>query len=381
MYFSPVGKPDDLVAVERYFVQDFFLEQAKNAEPLSLGYYPLHTPHSYVLLAFEAWLDHYRGTGAAKYLESSKGAWRIVRDSYEHVGGSIAICEMDAGSYPPGSYHLAKHTGETCGSVFWADFNHRFLQLYPGEERFAAEIEAVVFNVILAVQDTAGSIRYHSNLHGAKEEAQCANTCCEVMGVPFIARLPQYIYSVAADGIYVNLFAASSIAWTHAGQIVTLITSTKFPYGNAVTLTLKTPVPARMKLRIRAPSWAGGPVAIKVNGAAAATVAPGSYVTLDRPWVNNDSISFDLPMRFRLKKYTGLDQDIRYDRHALEYGPILMALVGGVDLDITPEALVSRLSPVAGRPLDFAVAGSPNLKYMPYWQVQAEKFTCFPTLR
>ena len=31
MHFSPVGKPEDLVAVERYFVQDFFIEASRQA--------------------------------------------------------------------------------------------------------------------------------------------------------------------------------------------------------------------------------------------------------------------------------------------------------------------------------------------------------------
>jgi len=40
--------------------------------------------------------------------------------------------------------------------------------------------------------------------------------------VPFIARLPQYIYSLVADGVYGSLFAASTITWSKAGQNVTL---------------------------------------------------------------------------------------------------------------------------------------------------------------
>ena len=229
MYFSPVGKKEDLVAVERYFVQDFFIEQAAQAEPLALDYYPLSKPHSYLILAFQAWLDHYRATGAAKYLDAAKGAWRIINGSYEHIGGTMAICESDPGTFPPKSYYLGTHTGETCGSIFWADFNHRFLQLFPGEAKYADEIENVIYNVILAAQDAKGSIRYHNNLQGNKEGAGCINTCCEVMGVPFIARLPQYIYSVADDGLYVNLFAASSIAWTNGGPIRHVEDRDQFP--------------------------------------------------------------------------------------------------------------------------------------------------------
>ena len=381
MYFSPAGKKEDLVAVERYFVQDFFLEQAANAEPLALDYYPLHTPHSYVILAFQAWLDHYRATGAAKYLDAAKGAWQIVNESYEHIGGIMAICEEPAGAYPPKSYYLGKHTGETCGSVFWADFNHRFLQLFPAEAKYADKIENVIYNVILACQDPKGSIRYHNNLHGSKEGPQCINTCCEVMGVPFIAKLPQYVYSVADDGLYVNLFAASTITWFHAGQLVTLKTETAYPYNGKVAIKLTTPAPTRMKLRIRIPSWVNGKVAINVNGAVAANGTPGSYAQIERSWSNNDAINLEFPMAFRVVKYTGLDQDAHNDRYALLYGPVLMALLGGSDLDLPSNELPNRLLPIAGNPLHFGVAKHPGCTYLPYWQVQAEKFTCFPTMR
>ncbi|HEY0008959.1 MAG TPA: beta-L-arabinofuranosidase domain-containing protein [Tepidisphaeraceae bacterium] len=382
-YFSPVGKADDLVGVERAFVQDYFIEQARHAEPLSLSYYPLHTPHSYVLLAFEAWLDHYRATGAAKYLEAAQGAWRIVHDDYEHVGGTMAICEKGRGDYPPRSYFLQKemHTGETCGSVFWADINHRFLQLYPEQERYAAEIEKVIFNVILSAQDDEGSIRYHNHLHGEKDKSQCANTCCEVMGVPFIARLPQYLYSVADDGLYVNLFASSRIAWTHAGQQVTLVASTEFPHDGKVTLTLTSDAPIDMNLHLRVPSWVNGAVDIHVNNERATTGKPGSFASLDRTWISGDCITFNLRLSFKLTRYTGMDQDVHHNRYALEHGPLLMALVGNMDLNTAQEDLVNQLTPVAGQPLQFSVGGHPDCQYMPYWQVKAENFTCFPTLR
>lgn len=344
-----------------------------------------------MLLAFEAWLDHHRATGAEKYLEAARGAWRIVRDNYEPVGGSIAICEMGAGDYPPRSYHLGKHTGETCGSIFWADFNHRLLQLYPSEERYAAEIEKVIFNVILAAQAEDGSIRYHNHLHGAKEKPQCANTCCEVMGVPFIARLPQYIYSVAADGLYVNLYASSAITWQQDGHPVHLEIATRFPLALDVTLTFAMWTPMKIALRVRIPGWAGAVMPVGVNGVIVAEGQPGSYLTLDRQWMDGDQISFVLPAQVRLTQYAGLDQISGCDRHALEYGPLLMALAGPGDeryqqpirkpcarLEVAPADLVSRLYPLAGAPLHFGIQGYPEHVFLPYYQVNVEEFTCFP---
>jgi DUF1680 family protein len=385
MHFSPVGRPEDLVAVERYFVQDFFLEESARAEPLSLSHYPFHVPHSYVLLAYKAWLDHYRATGAAKYLQAAQGAWRIVRDHYLHVGGTLAICEHRAGTYPPGSYFLrvdkAHHTGETCGSVFWADVNHRLLQFFPDEAKYADEIEQAIFNVVLAAQDAAGNIRYHNRLEGQKDEANFKNTCCEVMASPFLAALPQYVYSLDRAGLYVNLYAPSTVSWEHGGRPVTLAASTDFPFDGRVALKVAAGAPQRMKVRIRVPGWVRGEVAVQVNGQPVARGKPGTYVILDRSWQQGDAVTFDLPMGFRTVRYTGLDQHPEHERHALLYGPILMALVGAADLPIPAAELPGRLKPIAGQPLHFGVEGVGPARYVPYWQINNETFSCFPTAR
>ncbi|MHB0859346.1 MAG: hypothetical protein ACYC5M_17490 [Anaerolineae bacterium] len=232
----------------------------------------------------------------------------------------------------------------------------------------------------VAAQDDQGSIRYHNHLHDAKEAPQCANTCCEVMGVPFIGRLPQFIYSLVEDGFYVNLFAPSRISWTQGGRKLTLTTETAFPYDGQVALIVAMPAPETLKLRVRMPAWTVGDVPIRVNGEVVATGQPGSYVCLDRTWADNDRVTFDLPLALRLVKYTGLDQDTRYGRYALIYGPLLMALVGGSDLAIAPDDLTGRLSPIAESPLHWAIDGYPACRFMPYWQIQEEGFTCFPTL-
>ena len=399
MHFSPVGKPDDLIAVERYFVQDFFIEASRNREPLSLSDYPFHVAHSYVFLAYKAWLDHYRATGAEKYIEGAKGAWDIVFNHFRHIGSSAAICEATAGVYRPDTLYIrtdkGHHTGENCGSVFWADINHRLLQFFPEEEKYASEIEQAILNCILANQAENGHIRYHARLDGKKEEAHSINTCCEVMGTPFIASLPQYIYSVAEDGVYVNLFAASAIRCSG----LTLRQTTDFPFRGTVGITVsqttgpegqpyQAPVglglrPDRQsKLRIRVPGWCDADVEFSVNGEPAATGEPGSYVTLEREWADGDEVTFDLPLKPRTEKYIGTgDQDPKHERHALFCGPVLLALVGTSDLDVPVAELPGRLKPVEGRPLHFSIDGVYGSYYMPYWTIQKELFTCFPTVR
>jgi hypothetical protein len=394
MYFSGVGKHEDLISVERYFVQDFFIEQMRNAEPLALWYYPLNKPHSYTLLAFKAWLDHYRGTGADKYLEASLGAWEVINRYYEHIGGTIAICEeQHKGLYPPQSYLLTKHTGETCGNVFWADINHRLLQFFPEKEVYAAEIEKSIFNVILAAQDKKGHIRYHNNLDGKKDTPKRINTCCEVMGTPFIASLPQYIYSVDDEGLWVNLFAASRIGWKQDGKDVAVNMKTEFPFNGKVSLSITKSSKTNMSIRLRIPSWVSKPVTVNVNGKEAEIGQPGSFVSLARNWKDGDSINMELPMELKLTQYTGLDQNPRqwwdlrpveyHNKYALTYGPILMALVGPKDiqLDMAPEELLDALSGDGDKPLHFAIRGRDDCHYEPYWAMGNETMTCFPMFK
>jgi uncharacterized protein len=101
-------------------------------------------------------------------------------------------------------------------------------------------------------------------------------------------------------------------------------------------------------------------------------------VILARTWSNHDTINFHIPAGFRITRYTGFERDRDDDRYALQYGPLLMSLVGGNRLKVPPQHLIEGLSPVSGHPLQFSIAGHPSLKYMPYLQISDETFTSFP---
>ena len=70
----------------------------------------------------------------------------------------------------------------------------------------------MIYNVGLANQ-IGKSICYHTHLEGHKEHPGVEHTCCEVVGSYLYATLPAYIYSIAPDGLYVNLYEPSSISW------------------------------------------------------------------------------------------------------------------------------------------------------------------------
>jgi len=386
MYFTPVGKPEDLQVIQRYFQENYWLKQLAARDTEAIWKYPYDHPHNYLITSLEPYLDLYRATGDQRYLKAAQGGWELYHDNWEHVGGSIAICEMD--SYPPKSYLLRKHTGELCGSVFWIRYNQRFHLLDPDEEKFVNEIEKSIYNVGLA--NLVGTrIQYHTHLVGKKfdkEYANVGNTCCEGQGTRLYGSLPEYIYTLADDGLFVDLFAASTIEHKVNGQTLKLVMETKFPYAPEVRIGVKTEKPLTAKLRVRVPAWASAKMPILVNGEQVAKGKPGTYAVLDRTWKDGDAITFALPMEFKLSHYEGEERVKGQEQFALEYGPILLAVVGpmdektGVRLAVHPKQLIGKLTPKPGAPLHFAIAGDAEHEYIPYFEVADQLFTCYPIL-
>ncbi len=386
MYFTPVGKPKDIEIVQRYFQENYWMEQMANRDVKAIWLYPYDRPHNYLITAIEPYLDLYRATGAKKYLDAASGGWDLYHENWEHIGGSIAICE-GTDLYPPKSYYLHRSTGELCGSVFWAFLNQRFHLLSPEQEIYVTEIEKSIYNVLIANQVGTTGIRYHAVLADHKDlnnrQPFSMSTCCEGQGTRMIGALPEFIYSVADDGIYVDLFAPSDIKFTTNDGTMSVKMITQFPYDKSVKLLVNTETPVSSKIRIRVPSWASHEMPVMVNGKKLLTGKPGTYVTLSRQWKNGDNISFVLPMDFKFTKYTGEEQDPKHDRYALEYGPLLMAYLDkgqneNMTLPVNPEKLIKILMPVEGKPLHFTLKGYKDLMYMPYFEVQDEPFTCFP---
>jgi DUF1680 family protein len=389
MYFTPVGKPEDLLVVQRYFQENYWMDQLAKREGKAIWLYPYDRPHNYLVTGIEPYLDLYRATGVKKYLDAALGGWDLYRDHWEHIGGLISISEGTS-LYPPDSNPL-RRGGELCGNVFWVRLNQRFHLLYPKEEKYVTEIEKSIYNTAIANQIGSKGIRYHARLVDHKDGGgspyyHCMNTCCEGQGTRLFGSLPEYIYSLAADGIYVDLFADSKINFEVGGDPLSLKTSTRFPYDPQVRIEVRTGKPVQAKIRIRIPSWAVATMPVLVNDKEVMAGEPGTYVTLDRKWSDSDVISFTLPMGFRTTCYRGAESGFNDGAHyALEYGPVLMALtgkVGGQDgVNADPKQLSQSLRAIPGKPLHFEVMGNDPLIYQPYWELQDEPFTCFPRIQ
>jgi hypothetical protein len=383
-YLTPVGKPADIQVIQRYFLEKGWLSALASLDKGQIWQYPYNRAHCYLLTNLEAYMDMYLATGDRNLYDGVKGGWELYHRHWQQAGGSISIIEFTYD--PPNSNSLTQKLGENCGSSFWILLSQRFHLLAPDEEKYAAEIERSLYNVMLANQDGTYGIRYHTILVGHKEKGTRINTCCEGQGTRQLGSLPEHIYSVAPDGVYVNLFEPSTIAWRQNDQHASLRMDTRFPFEQQVKLTVTVERPTAMKLRVRVPSWATNEMRVSVNESASKVGRPGTYLELDRVWSSGDVVAFTLPMGFSLTEYKGVSQIPGKKRYSLTYGPFLYAAIGSKDAVLhviggsRAEDLIKQLYQKPGSPLHFSVRGNPDTVYMPYWQVNDEEFTCFPVV-
>ena len=400
---SAVGKDTDVRCAEMTYVKHGWLDRILRGDTKAIWKYPNDSTHSNELIAFFSYAQLYLLTGELKYYQAVLAVWDMIRKYWIHEGGTIALCEEhnNIHSYHPNSRPVTmdRHTGEVCASVMWIMLNDILLQLDPENEAYAAEIEHSVYNAMLPAQSGSDGIRYHTYLHGKKDRPTHENTCCEGTAAQFYGMLPAFIFRrhSADDGATVHLFAGAKLDYTTENGSICLDMDTKFPEEDTVTLTVRTEKPVRFPLRIRVPGWMSEDLKILCCGKILAAGKPGSYITLDRMWEGETTLSFRLKRQLKALRYQGVSAVRGYERYALMDGPVLMAVTGpSVELDKESVGWAVATNPHDGRsawnvkhwildanpedPRSFL--SCPGFTVKPYYQVgNTEEFTCYPLVK
>jgi uncharacterized protein len=389
VYLTEAGIQEDLDVTVEYYQENWWLAQLICRDHKAI--YARPRPHGTELEAITAYMDLYIATGMPLYLNAVNGAYHMFKDKWQHVGGGILAIEFQ--DIEPGCYWLdpVYKYNELCCSAHWIYLNQRYHLLFPDVEEHVGEIEKSFYNVAIANQSGSEHIRYHAYIDTQKDENRFTPvSCCAGLGTRIFGSLPEFLYSTAEDGLYVDIYANSEITWSHAGQDVTLKTETDQPTGGRVEITVQPSSPVEMNLRFRIPGWAASPVEVLVNGEACITGEPGSYVSVNRSWNAGDRVSFELPMSFRVTKYEGFEDAPkkgmrRFDRYAYEFGPLLMAVTGPANfggrytlISQDPDNPSSWMKPVSSESGHFTIPGMPCHRVVPYHEIEEGHFTCYP---
>jgi uncharacterized protein len=332
-------------------------------------------------------------TGSGKYRDIARNFWDIVTGHHVYVIGGVGNHEHFG---PPDvvAAQLSNFTCENCASYNMLKLT-RLLHFHQLTRVDTIDYyERTLFNQMLGEQDPTsphGFNCYYTGLSAGAYKRQPLNyfpganpgvyatdwdtfTCDTATGLETQAKFADTIYTRDSDGLYVNLFIPSQVRV--AG--LTLRQVTGFPDDPVTTLSVVAGA-ATMTLRVRVPTWAAGPPAVRLNGAAvpAAVIAPattiipattvipgapgrpgpqpGGWIAIRRRWRTGDRLEVTLPMQLAFEPTPD-----RPGIQAVTYGPVVLSGIYRTNPGaLTPTLDINSVHRTAAHPMTFEAAPAP----------------------
>lgn len=248
--------------------------------------------------------------------------WHTVTERRCYCTGGTSNGE--SWNTPPGKLaaELSGYTQECCVTYNMQKLT-RHVFGWTGDAHAADYYERAYYNGILGVQHPRdGSKLYYVPLQSGYWKLFGTPMhdfwCCTGSMAEAFSKLGDSIYFKDDDGLYVNLFVPSEVAWREKG--LRIVQETTFPESDRVNLVVKATAPRRAQLRIRVPYWTDGGSATLNGTRLEAFATPGSYFVLDRTWRDGDRVEVRLPMRLHSAPMPD-DPTIQ----AVMYGPLVLA--------------------------------------------------------
>ncbi len=280
---------------------------------------------------------YYQQAKDRKLLDAAERNYRKVMGIYgQFPGGGFAGDE----NCRPG-YTGPRQGFETCGIV---EFMHSFEMLtkISGNPLWADRCEELAFNSLPAAMTPdlkalhyltcANQVQLDQN-NKAPEVENGGNMfgyspferyrCCQhnvSHGWPFYA---EELWLATPDhGLCASLYAASQVkAKVGDGAQITIDEVTEYPFEQTATFKISTVQPVSFPLYLRIPGWCDK-ASLKVNGKAVRfTSRPLAYVSLARTWKNGDTVTLQLPMEVKTRRWEKNDNSLSVD-----YGPLTFSL-------------------------------------------------------
>ena len=284
----------------------------------------------------------YEYAGDATDLVTASFFWDRVAQHHSYATGGQGLDEY-FGFPDQLSRRVDGRACESCCVYNMLKLTRRLFSCRP--DAFYADFhERMLFNHALASFDPDGVRMSYMVPVGRAEQQEYQRmledfTCCMGTGMENHALHAEGTYYESPDTVWVNLFTPS-IAELQNG--VRLATETDFPDGERATIRVSGRAARPFALAIRRPGWAGDGFVVRVNGEPVAvppiaslrpggaggrdlgldegTLAPSSYVRIERAWKAGDVVDLTIPKALRLEP-TPDDSSVA----AIMWGPLVLA--------------------------------------------------------
>jgi len=297
------------------------------------------------------------------YLQATDHIWENAVTKKLYITGGLGARHQ--GEAFGDNYELPNLTSynETCAAIANVYWNHRMFLLH-GESKYIDILERTLYNGLISGVAMEGNTFFYPNClasdgkypfnQGAltrKPWFDCS--CCPSNIIRFMPSVPDYIYAVREDTLYVNLFIANRAEVKMNQNTITLTQQTDYPWDGKITITVNPAKTQHSVINIRIPGWAQGQpvpgdlyqylpngndqVTLAVNGEKIQPEMQKGYAVIQRDWQAGDVIELNLLMPVnRVIANENVQDDL--GKVALERGPIVYCAEwvdnGGKALDL-----------------------------------------------
>jgi len=345
------ARPDDYVALVKFWMDHKGVHHNRGSLPKYMGEYAqdhcrIEDQSEAVGHAVRAALM-YTGLAALgvetadnKYLDAAKRIWKNIVETKLHISGGIgAVHNEERFGF---QYHLPNDAYlETCAGVALCFFAGEMFRAF-GEASYFDVFERALFNNVLPGLSVDGTKYFYENplmSDGTVERWDWHGCpCCPPMFLKLMAALPDYVYAIRENEVYINLHIASTLVYPgEAGEIIITQKNCGLPYQGSNAVVVKTGGPAALKIAVRIPEWAGE-CSFSLNNAQIDCIVDKGYAIFDRVWDNGDTINIEMTLpvlKMEAHPYVAADAGLV----ALQRGPLLYCLEacdndGEVDIEL-----------------------------------------------
>ncbi|MHC1479186.1 glycoside hydrolase family 127 protein [Frateuria aurantia] len=264
----------------------------------------------------------YELTGEQRYRRIAEFAWETISGTRCYANGGSSNDEF--WNTGPDDLHgqLGIAAAECCVAYNLLKLT-RHVYGWTGDPRAFDYYERNLYNARLGTQDPAGLKLYYYPLAPGSykyfNSALHSFWCCTGTGAEDFARFNDNIYFHAPGELFVNLYVASQLDWHQQG--LRLRQNTRFPEQDSSELSLHLAAPVQLRIHLRIPAWVAATPRLWINDELQdISASPGSYLSIERRWHDQDRLRLELPMQLHTLALPGDDQQF-----ALMYGPLVLA--------------------------------------------------------
>ena len=284
---------------------------------------------------YSAMADIAAETGDRSLLDACNKIWNNLTSKRMYVTGGIGSTK--SGESFTVDYDLPNDSAyaETCADIGLVMFASRMFNL-TGDGKFMDVLERALYNGLLAGISLEGDKFFYANpleVTGHFIEAGHVKavrqpwfgcSCCPTNLCRFLPVMGSYLYSVGADELMINIYAAGKAEFNLVTGRVKMRVESNYPWDGDISIRFQEAASGKFTLGLRVPVWSPE-ITVKVNGQGLNNAIENGYVKINREWRKGDEIEVKLVMPVTAL-HCHPEVSCNSGRIALQRGPLVYCL-------------------------------------------------------